>query len=369
MKVLIAPDKFKGTLPAPEAARVMAEGWRKARPGDDVELMPISDGGDGFGDTVSGLLGAKARSTKTIDAAHRNCETTWWYDPTTKTAIIESAQVIGLAMLPPGKFHPFELDTFGLGTVLEAARDAGAENFLIGVGGSATNDAGFGLAHALGWKFVDGQGHPVTRWTELYRVKSVHAPEVSLPGKVVVAVDVQNPLLGENGATRIYGPQKGIRPEDFDLAERCLGQLAKIMAVEFKNDFSQRPGAGAAGGLGFGLMAFLDAEARPGFELFAGQAELLRRLQGTDLVITGEGAIDGSTLMGKGVGQLAKLCRDQKIPCIGLAGQVRQEQQVQELFQVLRGLTDFLAPEVAKTNASVQLASLTERVAADWKKT
>ncbi len=367
MKVLIAPDKFKGTLPAAMAAQVMAEGWRKARPNDQVELLPISDGGDGFGEAISALLGARPQTTKTIDAAHRNCEATWWFDSKNKTAIIESAKIVGLAMLPPGKFHPFELDTFGLGAVLAAARDAGAENFLIGIGGSATNDAGFGLAHALGWKFVDGQGHPVTRWTELYRLKSVHAPEVSLPGKIVVAVDVQNPLLGETGATRIYGPQKGIRPEDFDLAERCLGQLAKIMAVEFKNDFSQRAGAGAAGGLGFGLMAFLRAEARPGFELFAGRSNLLHRLQGADLVLTGEGAIDGSTLMGKGVGQLAKLCREQKIPCVGLAGRVLHEQEVKEMFRLLHGLTDSVAPEVAQQNPSVHLASLTERVAASWK--
>src|SRR6266545_2142160 len=166
LKVLIAPDKFKGTLSAGEAATAIADGWRKVRPKDELDLLPISDGGDGFGEVISALLRAKPQTVKTEDAAHRPCEATWWWEAKTKTAIVESARVIGLAMLPPGKFHPFELDTFGLGAVLRAAQEKAAKQILIGIGGSATNDGGFGLARSLEWRFVDNHGHPVERWTE-----------------------------------------------------------------------------------------------------------------------------------------------------------------------------------------------------------
>src|SRR6185436_20206712 len=168
------------------------------------------------------------------------------------------------------------------------------KQLLVGIGGSATNDGGFGLARALEWRFVDNHGHPVERWTELHRLSCVHASELRPFENVTVDVDVQNPLLGPRGATRVYGPQKGLRPDDFDLAERCLERLADVMAREFKRDFGQVPGAGAAGGLGFGLLAFLGAKVEPGFELFGTLARLEQRLRRVGLVITGEGAIDES---------------------------------------------------------------------------
>ncbi len=358
MKVLIAPDKFKGTLSAAEAAAAIARGWREVRPEDQLDLLPMSDGGDGFGEVISALLRAGPQTVKTEDAAHRPCETTWWWEAKTKTAIIESAKVIGLAMLPPGKFHPFELDTFGLGAVLRAAQEKGAKQILIGIGGSATNDGGFGLARALEWRFVDNHGHPVERWTELHRLSCVHASKLRPFENVSVAVDVQNPLLGPRGATRVYGPQKGLRPDDFDLAERCLGQLASLMAGEFKRHFAQAPGAGAAGGLGFGLLAFLGATLEPGFELFATLAKLEQRLRAVDLVITGEGAIDESTLMGKGVGQIARRCSGLKTPCIGLAGSVSPACQSDKLFAQARGLNELTNVAEAKANPAKWLAKL-----------
>ena len=146
LKVLIIPDKFKGTLTAREAAETIARGWRKIRPEDTLELLPMSDGGDGFGEVMGKLINARIQTTPTVDAAHRPCQSQWWWEPKTKTAIIESARVIGLAMLPPGKFHPFALDTFGLGKVIQAAARKGAKRCLVGIGGSATNDGGFGMA-------------------------------------------------------------------------------------------------------------------------------------------------------------------------------------------------------------------------------
>ncbi|MGD0017490.1 MAG: glycerate kinase, partial [Verrucomicrobiia bacterium] len=176
MKILIIPDKFKGTLPAGAAAQAIANGWRKVRPHDSLDLLPMTDGGDGFGEVVSSSLHAKTQRLKTIDAAHRPCTARWWWEPKTKTAIIESAAIIGLAMLPPKEFHPFDSDTFGLGVVLQATAAKGARRCLIGIGGSATNDGGFGLARSLGWEFVDRNGTSIEQWTGLDKLAKIHAP-------------------------------------------------------------------------------------------------------------------------------------------------------------------------------------------------
>ncbi len=227
----------------------------------------MSDGGDGFGEVISALLKASIQNVKTVDAAHRPCVARWWWEPHTRTAIIESAAVIGLAMLPPKRFHPFQLDTLGLGAVVRAAAKKGARRCLMGIGGSATNDGGFGLARALGWEFLDRKGELIERWTGLQQLERIRAPRRRRWfSEFVVATDVQNRLLGQRGATRVYGPQKGLRPQDFTLAERCLGRLARVVKTQFGRDFAREPGTGAAGGLGFGLLAFLGAELRPGFE-------------------------------------------------------------------------------------------------------
>lgn len=367
MNVLIAPDKFKGTLTAREAAEAIAKGWRKARPTDELTLLPISDGGDGFGAVMSEQLNAKAQRTKTVDAAHRPCKATWWWDARTKAALIESARVVGLAMLPPGKFHPFQLDTFGLGAVLRAAERKGARQIIVGIGGSATNDGGFGLARALCWRFLDAQGAEIESWTGLHALAAIRPPKQRQLPEIIVAVDVQNKLLGLRGATRIYGPQKGIRPEDFAPAEACLRQLALAVKRWAGRDLSRVEGTGAAGGLGFGLKAFADARLAPGFDLFARRAGIFQRVRKADLVITGEGAIDDSTVMGKGVGELARACRKLKIPCVGLAGRATRTRDVRKFFQVVEGLTDFLPASVAMRQPEKNLARLAERVAAKWR--
>lgn len=364
IRILIAPDKFKGTLTAAQAAQAIARGWHKARPADTLDLLPISDGGDGFGEVLGKLLGARAQSAKTISAAHQPCSTRWWWEAKTKTAIIESARVIGLAMLPAGKLHPFELDTYGLGAVLRAAAKRGAERCIIGIGGSATNDGGFGLARALGWRFVDSDGHELESWTMLHSLARIVPPRRKRLFKLLtVAVDVRNPLLGARGATRIYGPQKGIRPGDFAKAERCLHRLAGLSKKLSGQDFARRPGAGAAGGLGFGLAAFLGARFTPGFELIARHGSLKRRLAEADLVITGEGAIDRSTLMGKGAGQMAELCRKRNIPCVGLAGVVTRSPGLRRRFSHLHALTDLTTPDAAKTRAGFWLEQLAKQAA------
>ncbi len=365
LRVLIIPDKFKGTLTASAAAAAIARGWHKARAGDLLTLLPMSDGGDGFGEVTSALLKARPQRVKTVDAAHRPRMAKWWWEPHTKTAIIESAAVIGLAMLPPKRFHPFQLDTAGLGAVVRAAAKRGARRCLMGIGGSATNDGGFGLARALGWGFLDRKGEPIEQWTGLGQLARIRVPQHRRWfNGLVVATDVRNRLLGRRGASRVYGPQKGLRRQDFKLAERCLGRLARVVRKQFGCDFAREPGAGAAGGLGFGLQAFLGAELQPGFDLFAQQAALERHLRAADLVVSGEGAIDRSTLMGKGVGQVAQRCRQLNIRCIGLAGVLGGSPGKGALFTHAYALTELTTVAQAKAKPAYWLERLARRVAA-----
>jgi glycerate kinase len=365
MRVLIAPDKFKGTLTAREAAEAIARGWHKVRPEDSLELRPISDGGDGFGEVMGELLGARRRHVRTLDAAHRPCSATWWWSAKSKTAVVESARVIGLAMLPKGKFHPFELDTFGLGAVLHAARRAGAKKIIVGIGGSATNDGGFGMARALGWSFFDQAGNAIEAWTRLDRLADVHKPLSGLAASITVAVDVQNPLLGSRGASRVYGPQKGLRPQDFAQAECCLRRLATVLKRQHAWDAARNPGAGAAGGLGFGLMVFANAAFRSGFDLVAKGSMLNGRLKHVDMVVTGEGAIDRTTAMGKGCGEVARLCREREIPCLGLGGKVIASAHVRRLFAAVGGLTDLTSSAEAMRQPALWLCRLAEKTAAN----
>lgn len=365
LKVLIAPDKFKGTLTASAAAQALSRGWRTSRPQDLMRLLPISDGGDGFGAAISARLNARAQSMTAMDAAHRLGRVRWWWQPNSRTAIIESARVIGLAMLPPGTYHPFELDTFGLGQVLAKAAQKGARRCLVGLGGSATNDAGFGMARALGWVFLDKMGRPLENWTELDRLKDIEPPtDAQSPGHMIIAVDVENPLLGPGGATRVYGPQKGLRVRDFRKADECLEQLARIVEAKIRGSLAEVPGAGAAGGLGFGFMAFCGATLSKGFELFSREANLGKHLAWADLVLTGEGCIDKSTLMGKGVGQLAKRCGLLRKPCVAFGGTVtlRSEQP----FKRVRALTELGTKEQAMQHAGNWLRRLAESAARHW---
>jgi glycerate kinase len=367
LRVLIVPDKFKGTLSARQAAAAIERGWRKARPKDKLTLLPMSDGGDGFGEVMSDCLSAIPRTVTTCDAAHHSCRARWWWQPRTRIAILDTARVIGLAMLPPGRFHPFQLDTYGLGDLLRAALKAGARRCLVGLGGSATNDAGFGLARAFGWKFEDPSGRPIERWTDLVDLARVSPPvSRSKMPELVIAVDVQNPLLGSGGATRVYGPQKGLKPREFAAAERALGRLASVMRRDRRFDYARVPGAGAAGGLGFGFLAFLGGQLVPGFELFAREVGLEQTLHRTDLVITGEGAVDLSTSMGKGAGCVAKVCSQMRLPCLGLSGIINRASGSEKMFTQARALTDLTTVQKARTKPAQWLEVLARQTAAEW---
>ena len=365
-RILIVPDKFKGSLSALEAAGAIARGWAAACPDDTLALLPMSDGGDGFGPVMAGALGLEEQLVEVVDAACQARPAAWWFDSESGQAVVETAQSNGLALLPRGRFHPFDLDTRGVGQLLLAAGQAGAAHCLTGIGGSATNDGGFGMARALGWVFRDESGKPIEQWTRLDGLALIESPTSRASPGVTVASDVQNPLLGVDGATWVYGPQKGMRPEDFAKADACLGRLAKVTGETLGSDFSATPGAGAAGGLGFGLMAFAGATIESGFEVFAKATDLEAKVGEADFVVTAEGAIDEQTLMGKGTGQVAALCRRLGKPCIGLAGQLALGQAEVEpgrrLFWRLATLVPDLASEPeAMANAASHLEQLAKR--------
>lgn len=364
MNILICPDKFKGTLTAEEAAEAIARGWRRTRPKDKLRLLPVSDGGDGFGAIMARMLRAKPVKLRTVNAAHEPLESFWWWEPKSKTAIIESAGIIGLAILPQGKFHPFDLNTFGLGAALLAAAKKGAHKAIIGIGGSATNDAGFGLARALGWKFLTRNGGEIIEWIKLDGLARIVRPSGRpLIPSITIAVDVKNPLLGARGCSRVYGPQKGLRSADMKPAEAALRRLATVLKREHNVGDIREPGAGAAGGLGFGLRAFTGAKLKSGFELVARHAGLRSLIRAADLVITGEGALDQQTLMGKGVGEIARLCRRARKPCLGLAGFVEDPRKAATLFTQTGALLDLTDQRRAMTEPAKWLERLAARTA------
>jgi glycerate kinase len=359
LKVLIVPDKFKGTLRADEAAEAIAAGWRSARPEDVLELLPMSDGGDGFGEIIGALLQANRETISTVNAAHEPVRVSWWWSESSRTAIVESASVIGLAMLPPGLFHPFELDTLGLGQLLLRICHQHPQSRLIaGIGGSATNDGGFGMARGLGYRFMDLQDYHLDRWARLDGLQHIRALQHPISfSEVIIATDVQNRLLGPQGASRIYGPQKGLRPEDFPIAERCLTRLTEVVRSDLGLDCAEEPGTGAAGGLGYGLRVFLNGKFEPGFDIFARLSNLEQKIAAADLVITAEGAIDAQTDMGKGTGAIAKLARAQKRRSIGLAGFLPQKEN--RAFDLALAIAPELTDvEESKRNAAPWLQKL-----------
>jgi glycerate kinase len=367
MRVLVIPDKFKGTLTSQQAGAAIAAGWQTIRPDDLVSTIPMSDGGDGFGAVLSQLRGAGAVPVETLDAAHQPCHAVWWHDEAGGTAIIESALVVGLALLPPGKFHPFDLDTIGLAEVFRSARKAGARRCVVGVGGSATNDGGMGLARGLGWRFLAADSREIATPGGLGELEAIRPPAEHDPfDELIVAVDVKNPLLGPGGCSRVFGPQKGLRAEDMARAEEGLARLADLLARVTGTDCRDATGAGAAGGLGFGLQAFFGAKPVEGFQLVSEATNLASRIEEVDLVITGEGALDASSMMGKATGALAEICRRRGKPCMALAGVVLNREKLSGLFREARGLVEIVPEAEAKRHAGRWLEKLAGAAAQNW---
>lgn len=373
VRVLVVPDKFKGTLTARQAAMAIARGWSSSRPNDVIETLPMADGGEGFGEVLGQLVNARRRTCATVDAASRVRVVEWWFEPTTRVAVIETAQVNGLALFPRGQFHPFQLDTFGVGAVLRDAERAGAAHVYVGVGGSATNDGGAGMAQALGYRLLNKRGEELggggARLVQLDRIDaSGRHPRLSSVN-FYVACDVDNPLCGPQGASAVYGPQKGATSEDILILDHALSHFAGVVARDMKVSLSDMPGAGAAGGLAGGLMAFAGAKLENGLDLIATLCGLHQALAGADLVITGEGSLDRQSTYGKTPSGVARLARAFNVPVIALGGRITQEADalrdhgVTALFSICPGP---MSLKEARANASENLRFTARQLARLW---
>lgn len=335
MRILIAIDKFKGSFPATVAAQTIASALNQTLPEAVCDLCPMADGGEGTAEAVVTALSGKWCEAATFDAQNRPVTARYGLvrEAGGLEAIMEMSAASGLAMVSDLMLNPAVATTHGTGLMLQDAIDRGVRRIVIGIGGSATNDGGIGMAAALGFRFMDASGAPLEPLIDhMERLASIEAPDVEFP-EILVACDVNNPLLGLHGCTRIYGPQKGVT--DFEFFEKRLQQVADIARRDLGVDHREVPGAGAAGGLGFGLMTFCGARLTSGFELIADLVHLRERIGSADLVITGEGRMDAQTLHGKGPMGVADMARELGKPIAAFAGAVEAEDQ-------LRTRIDFL---------------------------
>jgi len=369
MKIVVAPDKFKGSLPAAQVADAIAAGLRTALPSAEVVTIPVADGGDGTVDaavaagfermpvTVDGPTGEPVRAS---------------YARRGEVAVVELACACGLVRLPGGRREPLTASSFGAGQALAAALTAGARRIIFGVGGSASTDGGAGLLQALGARVLDARGDPLGRGGAALR----DVAALDLAGlhpalrtcSVILATDVANPLTGPDGAAEVYGPQKGATPDQVRELASGLCRWAAVVAEATGSDRSQAPGAGAAGGVGFAALAVLGAEPRPGIGLVLDLAGFDAALDGAALVITGEGSLDTQTLAGKAPMGVAQAAARRGIPVVAVAGRstLTEGERARTGITAVYTLSD-LEPDPARSSsqASVLLRRVGQAVARD----
>lgn len=335
MKVICAPDSFKESISAADAAAAMARGVKRADPGALVDLCPVADGGDG---TVSAMLaatGGRCCSSRVLGPLLEPVEAKWGMLGEFGGfggAVIEMAAASGMALVTPSRRDPMRSSTFGTGQLMMAALDEGALHLVLGIGGSASNDGGCGMALALGVRFYDDQNQPISA-ERLTGGSLVQIRRIDLSGRdprigrarIVVACDVSNPLTGPDGAAHVYGPQKGATPQQVEQLDEDLEHLAGLWREQLGLDLLKMPGAGAAGGLGGGLVAFGGASLRRGIEIVLEAVHFKARAASCDLCLTGEGRLDGQSLSGKAPLGVAAACP--AVPTVALVGSVGQEVQ------------------------------------------
>ncbi len=329
MKVLIAMDKYKGSLTAMQAGEAVAAALRRVWPEAECALCPIADGGEGTTDTLIAVLHGERVAVAVHDAQGRMVEAI--YGMTSDgTAIMEMSVASGLAMVSDLPLDPWTASTAGTGEMMLDAIRREATRIIIGIGGSATNEAGVGMAQVLGFRFLDEGGNVIELLpAELERVMAIEPSTMTMP-EVLVACDVDNPLLGPRGASHVYGPQKGVK--DVGANDKRLRRMADLVARDLGCDHRDEPGAGAAGGLGFGLMSFCKAKLVSGFDLIADVTKLEQHIAACDLVITGEGKVDSQTLHGKGPAGVAEMARRHGKPVVAIAGAVEDSPAVRAKF-------------------------------------
>ncbi len=347
MKIVIAPDSFKESLTAAEVADQIAAGFRDVFPDIECLKLPMADGGEG---TVAALVAATGgRIVKAGVTGPLGGEVTAFYGITGdgETAVIEMAAASGLELVPSGLRNPLKTTSYGTGELIRAALEAGLRNFIIGIGGSATNDGGAGMLQALGAKLLDRHeqeiGYGGAALAQLDRIDlSGFDPRLS-HCRIQVACDVDNPLCGAKGASRVFGPQKGATPAMVARLDQALEHFAGLMRRDLQRDVASIPGAGAAGGMGAALLAFLDAQLRPGIEIVGRAVGLEEAIRTADLVITGEGRIDGQSAHGKTPVGVARVASRYRVPVIGIAGSLGEDAEhmkqhgIVALFSVVNG--------------------------------
>lgn len=363
MKAVVAIDSLKGSLSSMEAGNAIAEGIYRADAEAKVEVRPLADGGEGTVDAlVQGMNGSlrKVRVTgplgDKVDAAYGIIEEA-------KMAVIEMSAAAGITLVPDEKKNPLFTTTYGVGEMIRDAIEKGCRKFVVGIGGSATNDGGIGMLQALGYDFLNSKGNAVPYGAkgleDLAEIRKEHVLPELAQCEFKVACDVTNPLCGPLGASAVYGPQKGATPEMVREMDQWLADYAKLAANCSERADAEHPGTGAAGGLGFAFLTFTNAVLESGIKIVLEETKLEQYIQDADIVITGEGRLDGQTAMGKAPVGVAKLAGKCKIPVLAFAGSVTKdarkcnEEGIHAFFPILRGITtleDAMDAENARRN-------------------
>lgn len=371
MKVVIAIDSLKGSLSSIEAGTAAKEGILKAKPDADIIVKPLADGGEGTVDAlIEGLNGKRIDITVTGPMG-KPVSCYYGYLEKSNTAIMEMASAAGITLVPDSEKNPLLATTYGVGEMITDAMKKGCRNFIIGIGGSATNDGGIGMLKALGYQFFDKNGNDVGEGGQaLSKIASINIENCnSLIHKCRfrIACDVNNPLCGKNGATYIYGPQKGVTDSLKTDLDKGMDNFAKVTAAALGHDNSNTPGAGAAGGLGFAFLSYIGAELTPGIELILNAVGLEDELKDAEIVVTGEGRLDHQTAMGKAPVGVARLAKKYNSKVIAFAGAVTEGASacnhagIDAFFPIVRGVTT-LEDAMKKENAYKNMAETAEQI-------
>ena len=368
MKIVVAPDSFKESLRAKEVAEIIEEGIKRVFPQVEVIKVPLADGGEGTIEAILEARGGKVISQEVASPLGERIKAHFGILDDGFTGIVEMAQASGLSLVPHPQRNPLLTTTYGTGELIKAALDRGCKRIIVGIGGSATVDGGAGMVQALGAKLLNGKGKQISfGGGSLGEIVSIDMSSLDSRVKnteVLVASDVDNPLCGPKGAARVYGPQKGATPEMVKTLEKNLAHFAMMIKKYLNKEVKNIPGAGAAGGLGAGLIAFLGAELRPGIKLMIEASRLEERIKGADLVISGEGRIDEQTVYGKTPVGVAEMAKKEKIPVIIIGGEIRGD--VEALYErgvdaVVSCIDRILPRAEAMKEAKKTLRQATER--------
>jgi len=373
MKIVVAPDSFKGSLPAPEVAGAIAAGVERALPDAAVVRVPMADGGEGTVRALVEATGGRIVRERVTGPLGEPVDAFFGVLGDGRTAVVEMAAASGLPLVPAHRRNPMVTTTRGTGELILRALDCGCRTVIVGIGGSATNDGGAGMAQALGVALLDADGREIgPGGGELIRLRSIDMsgldPRVR-QAKFVVACDVDNPLVGPRGASAVYGPQKGASRDQVAALDEALRHFARVIQEQLGVAIAELPGAGAAGGLGGGLVAFADAALKAGVEIVLDAVQFREKARGADLVITGEGAIDHQTAFGKVPAGVARAAKEFGVPVVAVAGSVST--RARELHDIgidavfsctLRPMT--LEDALARTREALEFAG--EQVARAW---